>query len=271
MSQDGIAEQRRWFRFFPEGSIEFTIITRVLALILLLALAVVSGTQRVPVLLALSMVLWADYMLTLWWLIQMASDLNALAAASPPSAAELSRERLRIGAMVTLSATAAFLMLAPWPAVAPARPPLGFVARTLPIAMYVVYPITVVLAWRSLRTLALNRPGRTFLLLVPIVHWIALHRLMGDLEARLKHGADEKPHDTGSSSGDLSTMLIAADVVWVLGVLPWLVLYVLALAGGDLSRIGLVCATMLSGLFAVIDLAAMESLQRRFVGALRKR
>ena len=64
---DNIGAQRRnWFRSFPEGSIEFVVITRVLALLLLAALAIVPGIQRPAVLVALALVLWVDYLLMMW-------------------------------------------------------------------------------------------------------------------------------------------------------------------------------------------------------------
>src|SRR5437868_8574771 len=77
-----LLERRRWFSFFPEGTLEFLVVTRVLALLLMGTLIIVPSTQRPAVLVALAAVVWADYALLTWWLVHVSADLHDLFAAS---------------------------------------------------------------------------------------------------------------------------------------------------------------------------------------------
>ena len=123
MTNELLVERRKWFRVFPEGTLEFTIITRVLALLMLMALAVVSGLQRPLVLMALGAILWVDYALLMWWAIEVASDLQLLSGA--PDAAAHSTRRSRIWLQAVLPSIAALVALMPWASLASIEPDRG--------------------------------------------------------------------------------------------------------------------------------------------------
>jgi len=136
-----------------------------------------------------------------------------------------------------------------------------------------LFVVSALVAHRALQRIQLGRPQWTLLLLVPIFHWFALHRLLTSLHARVRQRSQEPgkptPDDPGPGPG-----VILADVTWVLSVLPWGILVVLTLMTGkwpgNMPYSAMpVCGTMLATLFAVADLAAMENLQRRFVALIR--
>ncbi len=276
MSEDRLAQRRNWYRFFPGGSIEFVIVTRVLALLLLLALAVVPGTQRPTVLLALAGVLWIDYLLIIWWAIQVTTDLDALFADPPPSADVLRRRRIRAAILGALPATAALVILAPWPSfVLPSEPARAATIRMVLIPLLgVLFVALLVPAHRALRRIQLAPPRWTLPLLIPIVHWFAMHRLLIHLHARLRLRSQERGMPTTDDPGPAPAVILA-DLTWVLSILPWGILLVVVLLRGEWPSGVLYsavpsCGTAVAALFAISDLAAMENVQRQFVALIRK-
>ena len=275
MSENSLEHRRNWYRFFPEGSIEFLSVTRVLALLLLLSLAIVPNTRRPAVLVALAIVLWIDYLLILWWVVQLATDLNALFAQPLPGAKVLRRRRIGAAILGALPATAALFILAPWPhfLTTSEAARLAMTRVTVPI-FCVLFVALAFVAHRALQRIQLGRPQWTLLLLVPIFHWFALHRLLTSLHARVRQRSQASGKLTDDDPGRGPAVIIA-DVTWVLSVLPWGILVILTLMAGEWPRTmpysatpG--CGTILAAPFAIADLAAMENLQRRFVALIRK-
>jgi hypothetical protein len=270
MNGDMLVERRRWFRVFPEGSLEFTIITRVLALILLMALAVVGGTQRPLVVVSLTVVLWVDYALLVWWAVQVAMDLEEVV--NRP-AEDTPGRRAIIGIQAVLPSVAAVAALAPWGRML-ATSAVGSVAplRSLPIVAGLAFLVLLVPAYRALRKIGVGSPLWTGLLLVPILHWFALHRIAADLDRRIDGQLRTMGQEKASRRPGMA--LAVADVTWVLSVLPWAIVVAYSLIrgwpSGGAFKLGPVCGTALAALFAIANLAALEGVQRQIVTLIRK-
>lgn len=274
MNGEKLVERRKWFRVFPEGTLEFLIITRVLALMMMMALAIVGGTQRPTVLIGLIGILWIDYALLLWWVVQVAMDLRFVAGESPDDAQAGLRARVAVTAI--LPSIAAAMALLPWDGVVlvitgarhesailkilPVIAALGFIALLLP-------------AYRALRSIGLGSSVWTVLLLIPVLHFVALHRIAGGLDVRIR----EQLRSRGLRDEDLrsaTASLITADVIWVLTMLPWAAVVVIAISrgwpAGGAFKIGPISGTLLAAVFSIANLAALESVQRQIVALVRK-
>lgn len=273
MSQINFEQRRNWFRFFPEGSLEFVVITRVLAVLLMLM--IVKGTQAPLILLALLAMLWLDHMLTLSWTVQLATDLAGFAE-KPLS--ETNQEPVRFGPtllIVALPITLAFAAIAPWPAILlPPGAPRDTANTVLKPLLGLASVAALLPAFRRARMLQLGPACWTFVYLLPLLHWVGIHRLLAPLDARLLNQL--RPSQAAEEPGP-GALAAAADVLGIITVLPWLLMAVLAFrlepaaSGGMAGRLGCVCGTLLFGLYSVVDLAAMERVQRRFLRLIRSR
>src|SRR5690606_25195948 len=96
------------------------------------------------------------------------------------------------------------------------------VMRILTPIAGLVFIALMPLGYKGLSSAGLEPRAWLWLLLVPGLHWFALHRILArlrrDLE-QLRPGQGEGP----------SFALPIADVTWLLAIIPWLVL---AIAGG---------------------------------------
>jgi hypothetical protein len=277
--------RKRWYRHFPEGSLEFLVATRVLAVILLLAMLVMRDPQRPLLLTALIGVLWCDYALVLWWAIQVRLDLDLLGGRQTPRP-----RRWLLAIKAFLPSIVAACALAPWPSAygfalklvpglaaqggpnSPAYHRLSFIGFALAAVVFVAL---VLLAYRTLQRIHLGKSHWTALSLIPGIHWFALHRIAADLEtdiheqqARHTHA---KPHSTGSTS------MAAADVTWALCILPWLFVIVITCVrawpgstGQGPAAVLPFCGMLMAAIFAIADLAALERVQRQFVALARE-
>jgi hypothetical protein len=265
---DNVAlERRQWFDHFPEGSIEFTVVTRVLALLLLASLIVFPAAQRPTVLTALAGVVWLDYVIVIWWVVQMACDMNDLFAGAPIPAHVARRRRMLEGLKIVLPSLALLALIAPWPMLLIPR------AAARAATMQVLVPVLLLLfcglaivSVRAIRRLGLAKGFWSVLLLVPLVHWLAVHRVLHTLASRLAKPAVEhgqtisQPRTAGSG-----VLLILAIVCWA----SWIALLWTDQSGAAL-RAAQGLSVLLGALFAVTDVATMEGLQRQFVTVLRK-
>lgn len=270
MSDSSLAQRQTWLRYFPEGNIEFLLVTRILMVLILLALAAFAASQRAIVLLGLCMVFWVDYALVLWWLVQVSGDTLDLAEGREVSIYDSRRDRRRAGVLVVLPAAAAVLLAAPWPAMAIDRaatreavvrialPALGFAyVAMLPLALRVLSRKQVGgLVWR-------------LLLLVPVLHWFALHRVLRTLDGRIRSLRQR----SGSNGEEPESSLVAiplADVTWFLAVVPWSYVLVRSMLDQQWSRLLAPCGAALVAVFAIADVAALEGVQRQFHHLLRR-
>jgi hypothetical protein len=273
MTADRLLERRKWFRVFPEGTLEFMIITRVLALLMLIALAVVGGAQRPFVLVGLAGILWVDYALLLCWVVQLAMDLRC--ASDGQGAHDTPRRRTTVAVQAILPSMAAVTALMPWGSLmrVVTGNPSPALAAMISAAAAIVFVALLWPAYRALRSIELGSPIWTILFLIPLLHFFALHRLASGLDARI-HGQLRSRGERVEPTHSASMAVIAADVMWVLTILPWAVIVGIVLVNGwpahSAFKIGPVCGTMLAALFAIANLAAMESVQRQIVTLIRK-
>ncbi len=267
---DLLNQRRQWFSFFPEGSLEFLVVTRVLALLLAGTLVIVPSTQRPAVLVALGAMVWLDYALIMWWLLEVAGDLREVFA---PSARPAGHERLRTGMIVLIPSVLAFLLLAPWAQFlirrASTRGPLLMVLVPVLSAAYLA---SLPLAYRRLKRAGLPGGVWTVLLFVPVVHWLALHRLLKPLHARVRDRAIEQglpvssETGAGAAAGAADVLVVVCAVFWVL----WGVLLAAGRSGGGLLSLVQAASIGAGCLLAVTQVAALEYLQRRFVALIRR-
>lgn len=275
---DTLQQRQRWFRSFPDGTLEFLLVTRLLAVFLLLALAAMRESQRPMVLLALALVLLADYVLMIWWAVQTAADLDSLSArpsadppAPVPAAPEPKPRRLQAVALACLPAVVAFVALAPWPdfAISNAVAREG-VVRVLRPAGSVAFVLALIVGYWGLRPIRLGPPVWTILLLVPCVHWFAMHRLVSHLRSRL----DACRRATGETVTEGPAVALAfADVTWLLAMIPWVVLIIAGMSrapGFNWRGFLAPCGAGLTAVFAIADMAALEGLQRQVVATIRR-
>ena len=269
---DTVSQRRTWFRFFPEGTLEFLVITRVLALLLIVTLAAILPSQLSAALTALFGLLWLDHVLMLWWGVQMVTDLRDLSA-SPSPGSDARGGKYRVGLTAALPSFFALLIIAPWPNVLIADPTTRASATKilLPV-LALLYATTIVLAARALQTVRFGSSLWSLLFLVPGLHWLAMHRLVREWHGRADEHRDEH---TGEGAEASSAGIVFADVCWLFTLLPWAVVLSVSWARGqwpDGVGYGLVpiCATAWTVLFAVSDLAVLETLQRRFIALIDK-
>jgi len=275
MSQDNLQQRRSWFRFFPEGSLEFVVVTRVLVMLLMLMLMIVTGTQAPFILMALLGMLWLDHMLTLSWTVQLVTDLSTLAEDASPGSGQKPTGIGKTLLIVALPITLAFAAIAPWPEI---LFPVGTVRGTANSAakplLVVASLLSLLPAYRQAKSLQLGPAVWTLAYLLPLLHWLGIHRLLAPLDRRLlsRFRIEPAPEDVGPG-----TVAAAADVLWIICVLPWLIMAILAFtrgpsaSAGMAGRLACVCGVLLFGLYSVVDLAAMEKVQRRFLRLLRSR
>lgn len=272
MNETSVQERRQWFLHFPEGSIEFFLVTRVLLILLLLVLLVAGQQHHAYVLLALAGMLWFDYALALWWAVQMATDLDSIR--QPITADRAYWRRLRGITVALLPSIAFFLLISPWPdllsEVASERMAIRRAALPLIGTAFIVF---MFLAQRVLRGLGVGSAVWRCLLLVPLLHWFSLHRWILHLDTEVNRLVDEKNKQrlAGSSPGAAVSL---ARWAWFPGILPWMILLPAQAFGASwlsesLFKGAAVCSLVFTCIFVVADTAAMENVQRKFVTMMR--
>lgn len=276
MSENSIEQRRRWFRFFPEGSLEFVVVTRALSLLLMLGCLIVQGTLRPLAMLALCTILWLDYALTQSWLVQLATDLDAIQKNPTLPQRDLSATRRRTLFFMVLPATLLLAFVAPWPE---ALLPAGAIRTAAARFVVPLCGLAAILSlWPALQTagrLGIGTPFWCRLTLVPLLHWLAIHRLLDPLDRKIC--ATLYPNGRPSHDDGPSFAAAAADTLWIITILPWLAAMILAVSREGAAfeqntfRLTMGCGSLLYGVFSIVDLAAMENVQRRFLRLIRSR
>lgn len=284
--QDVVVRRRRWLSFFPEGTIEFLVITRVLAVLMLLSLMIATGVQRPAILVALMGILWLDYVIMMWWVVGLGFDLPQLAGVPLEAPGEASGvparggERSWTAVRACLPSIAAFLGLAPWMMMLRYyRPGLNFSAWVNLVfgpGMVVVFILLAVPAWRSLRRLSVGSPVWAALLLVPGLHWLATHRVTRRLERRMYEHVRSSAGEAQAARFEGGSLAVPiADATWLLTALPWLVVAVLSV-GYDAwphrlpAMLLPFCGMLVGAVFAVANVAALEHTQKQFMALMRR-
>lgn len=277
MPSETLIERRKWLRIFPEGLLEFLIITRIFGLMMLVALAVVTGTQRPLVLTVLALVLWVDYALIMWWAVQVTDDLRlGTGAAAAEQTAPVRASPPLWAVVVVLPSVLAVVVLAPWTqllALFTSDASAHALARVAMPAAVIGYLVSLVPAYRVLRKMEVGSPLVSVMCLVPLIHWLGQHRLAGQIGTRLEEQLIKRG-DSPEMLVRAKPVLLAADLLWVLSILPWAVLFAISTyrgwPTGSASKLMPVCGTCLASLFAITNLAGLERVQRQVVRLVRK-
>ncbi len=274
MSESNLEQRRRWFHFFPEGSLEFAVVTRTLMFLLLLIILVVPARIRFYSILMFTAVFWTDYLLSLWWSIEIATGVGDILSKRRESSAAGSRRRIITAMITALPSLLVLLMVTPWARLILSNPDTRetFMGVLLPI-LAVGLVISLIFGLWAMRRIQMGPGFWSFLSLLPVVHWFALHRLISRFHQRLSQQAEDEEQSHELSAPGIALAL--ADVTWILSVLPWLVALVLGLVRGQWPAelpfaVAPMCGTGMIGLFLIANLAAMEHLQKLFVATLQK-
>jgi hypothetical protein len=274
MNETNLQQRRKWFHFFPEGNLEFTVVTRTLMFLLLLIMLVVPERIRFYSIMMFAAVFFADYLLSLWWSIEIATDLNDLQSGQKATVEEKGRRRIAAVILDSLPCLFILLMVIPWARLIFSDP------GSQQAVMRIAYPLlavglvaALILSMWMMRRIQMGPGLWGFLSLLPVLHWFALHRLISRFHQRLpQQNEGEKEADEVSAPG---IALALADATWILSMLPWLAALALGIWRGqwpgDLPfAVAPVCGTAMLGLFLIANLAAMEHLQKLFVSVLQK-
>jgi hypothetical protein len=272
MSEDALNHRRQWFECFPAGTIEFNLITRVLAVGTLGALAVMPESQHLLILNGLAGILWADFILLIWWTVQLGNDLIT-AIESPTEFRSWAHRRSLICAFWCILPTLpALLLLAPWAAFIIQNEALRAKTSAILIPVLAIgFVASLPFAVRAMRRLQLANTLWSFLWFIPILNLFVLHRIIKSTQNRIQHhrleaGLRPDEHVMGAS-------LIAGDVVWLLTLIPCAVVLLKRLQSSEFvndpaGKALIVLATVLFAVFSIIQLALMERLQRQFLSVI---
>jgi hypothetical protein len=230
---------------------------------------IVPSTQRPAVLVALGGVIWLDYALLMWWLLQMSSDLGSL---FEPGVAGRASPNVSMAVLVFIPSVVALMVLAPWAQFLIRRD--GAREQVLMFLIPVLiaaYLASLPFAYRGLRRAGLPGGVWSVFLLVPVLHWLAVDRMLRPLHARVRERALQRNLPVSSETG-AGSAAGAADVLLIIAALFWSLWVGLVLAGrGGVLLMSVQAASIAVGsLFAITQVAALEYLQRRFVALIRR-
>jgi hypothetical protein len=275
MPQPTLSQRRLWFRYFPEGSIEFTIITRVLIFLGLLASASV-GTERIRYyfLVATCGALWLDYALTLWWLIQVHADLRQFEPSEQADASRSVPSRAWTLIISLIPSIIFFLIITPWPLLLVGSfETRGMIYRFVLPILALALIAAIVLAQKVLQRIEVKPALWRFLILVPIIHWLALNRLIFVLHRKI---SQKSGLQTGEINEDAPhTAVVLADITVPLAIFLWMIPLALWISRGvwpghPLITILPIGGTIFLSVALIAELAAMEHVQNRFHKWLEK-
>lgn len=256
-----LAEQRRWFRCFPEGPLEFLAAVRFVWILGLFVVPVVSGFLRVYAALALAFLLSVDAALAAWWLAQIAFDRDVWTGRRTwnPREARCRAVTLTLG---VLAAHGLLFLLA----ITFGRLPFEWVRvhpgavnalRTVLLVLYlVVAPVPIVVGraagWRT---------GLVCLLSVPFLHWLAVRRLARCIAVDLTADAAAR---TGRQDPFSSGAILTAEAFWVL-LVPVLAANLWGAFLWTRPSWQAICSGIIIAVAGVADVAAVESVQQAYL------
>lgn len=256
-----LAEQRRWFRYFPEGPLEFLAAVRFLWILGLFVVPVVSGFLRIYAALALAFLLSADAALAAWWLAQIAFDRDVWTGRRTWNPREARRRAVALTLGVLAAHGLLFLV-----AITFGRLPFDWVRvhpgavsalRSILIVLYVaVVPVTIV-AGRA----AGGRTGLVCLLPVPFLHWLAVRRLARCIGADL---AADVTARTGRPAPFSTGAILTAEALWIL-LVPVLAANLWGAFLWTRPSWQAICSGIIIAVAGVADVAAVESVQQAYL------
>lgn len=256
-----LAEQRRWFRCFPEGPLEFLAAVRFVWILGLFVVPVVSGFLRVYAALALALLLSMDAALAAWWLAQISLDRDVWTERRTWNPREARRRALAL-TLGVLAAHGLFFLVA----ITFGRLPFDWVRvhpgavnalRTVLLVLYVaVVPVTIAVGrsagWRT---------GLVCLLPIPFLHWLAVRRLARCVAADL---AADVTARTGRQDPFSSGAILTAEALWVL-LVPVLAANLWGAFLWTRPSWQAICSGVVIAVAGVADVAAVESVQQAYL------
>jgi hypothetical protein len=258
------AQRRRWYRSFPEGTLEFVSVTRILWIIALFVLPIAAGSQRAVAACGISILLLIDFALVMAWLTRLTLDSRAWRDTAPMSL-RAARWRAGFATSATITSHACVFLFAwtflPLPIGAVRQHPeiLGTLRWALVALFVIAIPFTILFARRA----GLPGGGAALLLTVPILAWWSARHSAARISRDLLRSVDPAAPDRDARAG-----LILADVLWALLIL--LIAANLYFPGGWK---GVSLQSMCSGLgvafAAIADVAALETAHHRYLNYLR--
>jgi len=276
MSEEMLTRRRQWLQCFPEGTIEFNLVTRILVVGMLGSLAVLPESQHRLVLTGLVGVLWIDYLLILWWVVQLGTDLEMIIDRPGQSAPQSRRRDLVYAFWASLPTLPALLILAPWSELIIREEASRItLMRILFPALAVCFIVTLLVAMCVLNRLRLAAMGWILLWLIPVFHLLALHRIIKAIQARIRNHR----LDTGLGTDERYVMggsLITGDIIWLLSLVPWLVLVMKATQDSAFTistggKALIILGTVLVAVLSAFELSLMERLQRQHLGLINRK
>ena len=271
-----LTQRRQWFQCFPEGTIEFNLVTRIGAIGMMGAFAVLPENQHILIANGLVGALWIDFLLMIGWTVQLGSDLETIIHRPEEPARQAHRRSLFCFLWAALPTIPAMLILAPWPEVI-IRNEASRVSlmRILDPVLGVCFMVSLALAMRAVKRLQLAAGGWIFLWFFPVLHLLALHRIIKATQTRIQRhrldtglGPDER-HLMGGS-------LIAADLLWLSSLVPWLILTLKswqdsAFIVRPMGTILIIAGTVMFAILSAVQLSLMERLQQQFLGLIHRK
>ncbi len=262
-----LAARRRWFRSFPDGSLEFVAAIRIVWILAFFAAPVIGGFLQVYATLAIGAVLLLDFGLVMTWLVRITADRDAWArrgTAENPAGA-------RSGASLTAIALIAQALLLAFLALSFLRLPLEIVrthpgvANTARWVLLAAYAVAAVATARSCRSAGLRSRASGILLAAPLLSWWALRRFARDVAAPMTNEVQvlkKPPHLSGAG-------FVMADAAWLAALVVSVAVVLLARNMGMHATWQNACSGILLAVAAIADVAALESVQRVYLGWLR--
>ncbi|MBN1489565.1 MAG: hypothetical protein JXA69_06570 [Phycisphaerae bacterium] len=260
-----VTERRRWFASFPEGSLEFVAVFRILWILALFVAPVTEGFVRRFAGAGIIGLLLADCGLAIWWLTHTALDRMSLL--EPGKAFSSKQIQRRCLAASVAAVTAHGVLLVFILSLVGVVNPLTQAVPTGPLrwAIVPVYVVLVIATVITGRWAALGCPIRTVLLTVPFMHWWAIRHSAFDIGKAFAAALAER---TGKPPITFDTTRAVANAMWVLFMLMvGAMLY--ATSRGTIAEWKAMCGGMVAAVAAVADVAAMESVQQVYLRYLR--
>lgn len=261
-----LKDRRRWYDCFPDGTLEFVSTMRIVYTLLLFVIPIGGAGFRSAGFSGIAILLLADLILSMYWLAQMAADRRLLTTETNENKGAASRMIFIIACVAVCHAVLFGIAMT-------FRPP-GFVLTHLKPAMMGTARITLIALWIPPAVLLFILAGRMMnvknpilkvLLLVPMISWFSIRRISANIAEEYHH---RTPHLNADEEEYSRAGILVAEVLQVLSLLA---LLATAAKPGLWSHMNIAAATasILFGLTAIADMAALENAHRSYVQFLR--
>jgi len=262
-----LKDRRRWYDCFPDGTLEFVSTMRIVYTLLLFVIPIGGTSFRTAGFAGIAVLLLADMILSMYWLTQLAADRRLLTAETNENKGAASR-------MIYIIACVAVCHAILFGIAMTFRPP-GFVLTHLKPAMMGTARIALIALWIPPAVLSFILAGRLMnvknpilkaLLLVPVASWFSIRRISANIAEEYHR---RTPHLNADEEEYSRAGILGAEVLQVLSLLA---LLGTAAKPGLWSHMNIATATasILFGLAAIADMAAIENAHRSYVQFFHK-